>query len=40
MFIILFENNYSMRLSFNLQIGHGIIIRIPLKQDWTKRKAL
>ena len=30
----------SMRLSFNLQIGHGIIIMIPLKKDWTKRKAL
>ena len=28
----------SMRLSFNLQIGHGIIIRIPLKKNWTKRK--
>lgn len=31
----------SMRLTFNLQIGQGIIIiMIPLKKDWTKRKAL
>ena len=30
----------SMQLSFNLQIGHGIVIMIPLKKNWTKRKAL
>ena len=29
----------SMRLTFNLQIGYGIIITIPLKKNWTKRKA-